>query len=147
MSLWLAQHYYLRNTTVAAYLHPDPAAARRHGDAGGHRRCPRPHPCGPERYEVRERDVLDEDYKALLRDAGAFTPSYERTFALNRTRKRRTTPAGLPLRDEAPDPPEPPTPGGGSPLPKPPTRPTRKRSGSSGLALAAGLGAAALLLG
>ena len=147
MSLWLAQHYYLRNTTVAAYLHPDPAAARDDTamqaaiDDARDRIL-----AGPERYEVRERDVLDEDYKTLLRDAGAFTPSYERTFALNRTRKRRMTPAGLPLRDEAPDPPEPPTPGGGSPLPKPPTRPTRKRSGSSGLALAAGLGAAALLL-
>lgn len=147
MSLWLAQHYYLRHTTVAAYLHPDAGAARndpamRSAIEDARKRILQ----GPERYEVRKRDVVDQEYKAQLRDAGAFTPSFERTFVLDQTRRKRKTPAGLWLSDEAPDPPIPPHPGGGSPLPKPPATPPRKKSRGSGLALAAGIGAAALLL-
>ncbi|MCR9166462.1 MAG: hypothetical protein ACE37F_36685 [Nannocystaceae bacterium] len=101
---------------------------------------------GPERHEVRKRDVVDKEYKAQLRYAGAFTPSYERTFVLDKTRRKRKTPAGLWLSDGAPDPPIPPHPGGSSPLPKPPRPPPRRKPRGTGLALAAGIGAAALLL-
>lgn len=146
MQLWLAQHYYLRHTTVAAYLHPDPGSAAndpamRSVIEEARRRILQT----AERYEVREDDVVDPEYKAALREAGAFVPSYERTLVLNETKKRRLTPGGLTLSHEAPEPPLPPHPGGGSPLPKPPTSPRQKKS-SAGLAVAAGLGAAFLLV-
>ena len=146
MALWLAQHYYLRHTTVAAYLHPDPGSARNDpamqasiDDA--RRRILE----SPERYDVRERDVVDLDYATALREAGAFEPGYQRTLVLNQTEKRRLTPAGLSLSEHAPEPPDLPNPGGGPPLPRPPETRSPKRS-TSGLALAAGLGAALFLL-
>ena len=146
MQLWLAQHYYLRHTTVAAYLHPDPGSAA-HDPAirstieDARRRILQT----SERYEVRENDVVDADYKTALREAGSFVPSFERTLVPNETKRRRLTPGGLSLSSEAPDPPVPPNPGGGSPLPRPPKAPAPKKS-TPGLAIAAGLGAAVFLL-
>lgn len=145
MSLWLAQHYYLQHTTIAAYLHPkvgsarnDPAMRAAIDDA--RRRILE----GPEKYEVRKEDVVDSEYKAALREAGAFTPSFEQTFALNRTKRRRLTPAGLLLSETAPQPPKPPNPGGGSPLPTPPS--VASPRSNTALALFTGLGASLLLV-
>ena len=147
MQLWLAQHYYLRHTTVAAYLHPDPGSATNVSAMSiaiqdAQKRILQT----AERYEVREDDVIDTDYKAALREAGAFVPSYERTLVLNETKKRRLTPGGLTLNHEAPEPPLPPHPRGGSPLPEPPQAPPPK-SGSPSFAVAAAFGAAAFFLG
>lgn len=146
MALWLAQHYYLRNTTVAAYLHPDPSAARNDPAMQAVIDDARARILQTsERFEVRKEDVVDTDYRSLLEEAGAFAPSYERTLALDTHSAPSRTAAGLRLADDAPDPPLPPKPGGGPPLPTAPPSKPRTRGRSDYAPLILGLGAATVL--